>query len=296
VSHAHAATDLAQTPPPPRVSAGIRLDSSDIARLAGLCARAVPDPPAPDELEGAFCADDQPATVFGDLDTGVVALAECDDGPHIRLLAVDPAARGRGLGHALLQEAEDWARGAGHQALVTGADPPYFLWPGVPSTNTALLCLLERRHYSRTEANFNMDVDLTALPDDPGGGHRLARPDERAELDEWMAANWSNWRPEVMRALDKGNLVIARAEGDAGPVTAFCAFEVNRRGFLGPVAVRPDLMGRGQGKGVLLGALHELRRRGAERVSVVWIGPVVPYAAVGGEVSDIYFVYRKGLA
>ena len=55
-------------------------------------------------------------------------------------------------------------------------------------------------------------------------------------------------------------------------------------------------MGQGQGKGVLLGALHELRRRGADQVSVVWIGPVAPYAAVGGQVSDVFFVYRKGLA
>ena len=107
-----------------------------------------------------------------------------------------------------------------------------------------------------------MDVDLHAIPDDPGG-HQLAGPRTRAELDEWMAAHWSNWRLEVLRALDKGNLVIAREDGDAGPVTAFCAFEVNRRGLLGPVAVRPELMGKGRGKGVLLGALHELRRRGA---------------------------------
>jgi predicted N-acetyltransferase YhbS len=275
---------------------GTRLDPSDLGALAGLCGRSMADPPAPDELEGALCADDQPAIVFGDLETGVVALSECDDGPHIRLLAVDPSARRRGLGHALLQSAEDWARAEGHQTLITGADPPYFLWPGVPSTETWLLYLLERRHYNRTEANFNMDVDLTRIPEDPGGGHRLARPDERAELDEWMADNWPNWRAEVLRAFDKGNLVLARSDGATGTITAFCAFEVNRRGLLGPVAVRADLMGQGQGKGVLLGALHELRRRGAEQVSVVWIGPVVPYAAVGGVVSDIYFVYRKGLA
>ena len=257
----------------------------------------MPDPPAPDELEGALCADDQPAIVFGDLDTGVVALAECDDGPHIRLLAVDPAARGRGLGHALLQAGRGLgAAQAGHQALVTGADPPYFLWPGVPSSNTALLCLLERRHYSRTEANFNMDVDLTAIPDDPG---RRAPPgpprraSRAGRVDGGQLVELAARGPPRPR---QGQPVIARAEGDTGPVTAFCAFEVNRRGLLGPVAVRPDLMGQGQGKGVLLGALHELRRRGAERVSVVWIGPVVPYAAVGGQVSDIYFVYRKGLA
>ncbi len=271
-----------------------RLGRGDLEEIARLCQRAMAAPPSVDELEGALFTEQQPAAVMGDPSTGVVATVECDDGPHVRLLAVDPAARGRGLGHALLQAAEDWARAAGHKSLITGADPPYFLWPGVPSTETALLCLLERRHYGRAETNFNMDVDLRTLPDDPGG-HGLATAADEGEVDEWMATHWSNWRPEVLRALRKGNLVIARGEGDDGPVTAFCAFEVNRRGLLGPVAVRPDLMGRGMGKGVLLGALHELRRRGADSVSVVWVGPVVPYAIVGGRVSDVFFVYRKGL-
>jgi len=276
-------------------TAPARLGRSDLERITQLCRRAVVSPPSVDELEGALFAEQQPAVVMGDPSTSVVATVECDDGPHIRLLAVDPAARGRGLGRALLQAAEEWARSAGHTSLITGADPPYFLWPGVPSTETALLCLLERRHYARAETNFNMDVDLLALPEDPGG-HCLATAADRDELEAWLSTHWANWRPEVLRALGKGNLVIARGEGDDGPVTAFCAFEVNRRGGLGPVAVRPDLMGRGMGKGVLLGALHELRRRGAESVSVIWVGPVVPYAMVGGQVSDVFFVYRKELA
>jgi hypothetical protein len=71
---------------------------------------------------------------------------------------------------------------------------------------------------------------------------------------------------------------------------------VNRAGLLGPVAVRPDLMGRGAGRGVLVGALHELRRRGKQTIDVGWVGPVVPYAAVGGRVSTCYFVYRRALA
>ena len=263
--------------------------------IAALCERSLADPPSAAELDGALFAEDQPAVVLGHPATGVIAAVECDDGAHIRLLAVDPSARGRGLGHALVLAAEEWAAATGHRTLVTGADPPYFLWPGVPSAETSLVCLFERRHYSRVDTNFNMEVDLRALPDDPGG-HRLAGAGDAAELDEWMAAHWSNWRFEVLRALDKGNLVIAREGGATGPLTAFCAFEVNRRGLLGPVAVRPDLMGRGAGKGVLLGALHELRRRGAQRVAVVWVGPVVPYAAVGGRVSDVFFVYRKEVA
>ncbi len=271
-----------------------KLSATDLGALAALCERAVADPPSAEELAGALCTEDQPAVVFGEPDRGVVAVVECEDGPHIRLLAVDPSARGQGLGHELLSAAEGWAKDAGHSSLITGADPPYFLWPGVPSAETALLCLLERRHYGRTETNFNMDVELHHIPDDPGG-HFVATQDQRAEVDEWMAAGWSNWRVEVLRALDKGNLVLARTEG-GGAITAFCAFEVNRRGVLGPVAVRPDLMGQGHGKGVLLGALHELRRRGADSVSVVWVGPIPPYAAVGGKVSDMFFVYRKALA
>ena len=102
--------------------------------------------------------------------------------------------------------------------------------------------------------------------------------------------------PRSCAALDKGNLVVARDQGDQGALLAFCAFEVNRRGRLGPVAVRLDLMGQGHGQGVLLGALHELRRRGAGQVSVSWVGPIPPYAAVGGRVGAVYFVYRKELS
>lgn len=271
-----------------------RLDASHLDAIAALCRRSMADPPSKEDLGGALFAADLPAVVLGDPTTGVVALAECDDGPHVRLLAVDPRARRQGHGRALLEAAEGWARTAGHSFLLVGADAPYYLWPGAPVHETALLCLLESSHYGRVEANFDMDVDLSSLPDDPGG-HCLALADQRDEIEEWMARHWPNWRLEVLRALEKGNLVVARDEGADGELSAFCAFEVNRAGLLGPVAVRPDLMGRGRGRGVLVGALHELRRRGRERISVSWVGPVVPYAAVGGTVSEVYFVYRKEL-
>jgi predicted N-acetyltransferase YhbS len=276
------------------MSTPVRADRTDLEAIARLCQRSVAAPPSIEELEDALFAAEQPATIFAVPERGVAAVVECDDGPHLRLLAVDPSARGQGLGRQLLQAAEDWAVEGGHKSLITGADPPYFLWPGVPSAETALHCLLESRHYARAETNFNMRVDLSALPDDPGG-YSLATDIDRAEVDAFMSDHWSNWRLEALRALDKENLVIDRTEIGGGGITAFCAFEVNRKGLLGPVAVRPDLMGRSMGKTVLLGALHELRRRGASDVSVVWVGPIAPYAAVGGKVTDVFFVYRKNL-
>jgi N-acetylglutamate synthase-like GNAT family acetyltransferase len=260
--------------------------------IAALCTRAIVGTPTRAELDGALFAPGQPAVVRGDPAVGIVATVTGEDGGHVRLIAVDPAARGRGHGHTLLAAAEADARAAGHHSLTIGADAPYYLWAGVPSAETALMALLERHHYARVEANFDMTVDLTTLPDDPGG-HVLATAADRDEIDAWMAAQWPNWRLEVLRALEKGNLVIAR---DGSGIVAFCAFEVNRSGFLGPVAVRPDLLGKGRGRGALIGALHELRRRGHASIEVSWVGPVVPYAAVGGRVSTVYFVYRRELA
>jgi GNAT superfamily N-acetyltransferase len=266
-------------------------DRDALDAIAELCHRAVVDPPTVDELELALFAPEQPAVIRGDPSVGVVATVQCDDGAHVRLLVVDPTHRGEGHGHALLEAAENDARARGQTSLTTGADAPFFLWPGVPSTEIALLCLLERHHYSRVESNFDMRVELASIPDDPGG-HTLATAGERDEVRDWFAMHWSNWRLEGLRALDRGNLVLCR---DEVGISAICAFEVNRSGFLGPVAVRPDVMGQGRGKPALIGALHELRRRGRDHIDVCWVGPIPPYAAVGGRVSNVYFVYRREL-
>jgi GNAT superfamily N-acetyltransferase len=269
------------------------LDRSALPAIAELCRRGMPDAPSVDELDDALFTPEQPAVLRGDPAVGVVATVEGDDGgAHLRLLVVDPEARGRGNGHALLHAAHADARAGGHAAITTGADGPFFLWPGVPSTDTALLCLLERHHYTRVEVNFDMRIDLTTVVDDPGD-HMLATPADRDEIATFMAKHWPNWKAEVLRGLDKGNLVVAR---DDEGISAFCAFEVNRAGFLGPVAARPDLIGRGAGTPALVGALHELRVRGRSSIEVTWVGPIVPYARLGGRVSSVYFVYRKGLS
>ena len=269
------------------------LGPADLDAIAALCRRSLADPPEPDELAACLFAPDQPATVRGDPDTGVVATVTstdpASDEGFVRLLAVDPAHRGHGAGRALLAAAE--ADLAGKSAITVGADAPYYLYPGAPASETALLCLLERARYQRAEANFNMDVDLGRLPEDPGGT-TLASGQDRDEVGAWMAANWANWRAEALRALDKGSLLLSRdREGIAG----FCAWDVNRRGLLGPIAVRLDLIGRGVGVPLLVGGLHRMRQSGRSRAQVAWVGPIVPYARVGGVVGQVFFVYRKRL-
>ena len=132
-----------------------------------------------------------------------------------------------------------------------------------------------------------MTIDLASIIEDPGG-HAPAAPADRDEIATFMATHWPSWEAEVLRALDKGNLVLSR---DDEGISAFCAFEVNRAGFLGPVAARPDLIGRGAGTPALLGALHELRARGRSS-----IGRLAFVKVLGELVRFAYRLRRSGRA
>lgn len=272
----------------------IRLETLDpvaIGAIAALCARSVRDAPTADELARALFAPDQPATVRGDPEVGVVATVEGDGRGYLRLIVVDPAHRGLGYGRALLDAGEADLRERGMRSVTVGADAPYYLFPGVDTRETALLCMLERAKYVRVEANFNMDLELDVIPPDPGGWE-LASAADRDAVSTWAERYWANWGPELRRALDRGTLVLTRdTEGIAG----VCAYDVNRAGYVGPVAVRHELLGQGAGVVPLLGALHRMRADGRRRVEVAWVGPIVPYARVGATIGRVFFVYRKEL-
>jgi GNAT superfamily N-acetyltransferase len=277
---------------------GLRtLGEDQLEPIAKLCSRSLSDPPAPDELARALFVADQPVTVLGDPAVGVVAtcLGRRDVGTEgqgfVRLLVVAPEHRGRGHGRTPLTAAEDDLRARGARSVGTGADAPYYLWPGAEAREVALLCLLERAKYARTNANFNMDVDLTRIPDDPGGWS-VATAAEREEVRGWAAREWPNWEAEMLRAADRGTLVLGR---DAEGIAAACAYDVNRAGWVGPVAVRRDRLGRGAGVAPLLGALHRMRAAGRTTAEVGWVGPVVPYARVGATIGRVFFTHRKEL-
>jgi hypothetical protein len=255
--------------------------------LAALSLDGAANPPTRQELAKALFASEQPAVVRYAPDVGAVATVREGDQGWIRFLVVPRSQRGRGNGTALLLRAE--ADLDGTSVVTTGADAPYFLWPGVPTTDTAMCALLERHHYGREETNYNMDVDLHQLPDGPVDAHRPGT-DERADIDAFVTTHWPHWRLEVLRAFDQGGLWIRR---DAAGIAGFCAVDVNRARTVGPVASRPDLIGSGASAPLLLGTLRQLREQGYPGVEVLWVGPILPYARVGALIGATFFVYRK---
>jgi mycothiol synthase len=263
------------------------VDADALADITTFCVRAIAQPFTADELRDALFAPDQPALVRFDPAVGLVATVTNGPDAYIRLLAVAPEQRRRGHGRRLLDLAERDHEDA--RTITVGADAPYFLFPGVPTSETALCALLERAHFTREETNYNMVVRLDPLPPDDGTAREPAR-DDRTEIAAWMENHWAHWTREVLRAFDKGSLVITR---DEHGIAGFCAFDVNRHATLGPIASRPDLVGRGAGRALLAGGLHRLRARGYDQIDVLWVGPFVPYARVGGTVGELFFVYRK---
>jgi GNAT superfamily N-acetyltransferase len=267
------------------------LDAGRLEDVVDLCRRCLPEAPSVDELSASLYSADQAVTVRGAPGIGIVA-SVCEGAQgYIRLLGVEPAARRRGHGTALLRAAEEDLLGQGATRVQVGADPPFYLYPGVESTHTAMLCLLERHRYERGESNFNMGVDLHDIPEDPGG-HQLAGPQHHHEVAAWMRQHWPNWEAEAMRALERSTLVIGR---DEAGIAGFCAFDVNRSAVLGPTAVRGDLWGHGMGQPLIIGALHHMRAMGHRYAEVAWVGPIRPYAAVGAQVSRVFFVFRRTL-
>ena len=272
--------------------AGAVLGPDSAGAISELCRAALGhDAPEPADLaEALFAAPEaaELAVVRGDPAVGVVASVRRRDEGFIRLLAVHPDHRRQGVGAALLRAAEADLSGCGH--VTVGADAPDYLFPGVATHLTGMLCLMEAAGYHRTGAHLNMSVRLEALPPDPGGAY-LAEPGEREEIRAWMEHEWPPWGDEVLKAHAKERLLVSR---DTEGLSGFCAWDVNRAGWLGPIAVRRSRIGDGAGVALLLGALHRMRADGRDRAEIAWISPVRFYVRnVDAVISDVFLVHRK---
>ncbi len=271
---------------------GETLGVDAVEAIASLCRRGAVWPPSADELMDSLFCDDQPATVRGDPDVGVVATVCAAGDPtsgHVRLLVVDPVQRRRGIGRELLATAERDLGGC--SSITLGADAPWYLYAGVPADATDLCVLAERSRYRRTDANLNMEVVLDRRFD--GTGARIGGPADVDAVVAWSHRHWPWWTDELTRAATRSTISVVDDPADEHGIAALGAWDVVRRGVLGPFCVRPDLVGTGRGSPTIDVALEASRAAGRERVEIGWVGPLGPYARCGATIGRTFFVYRK---
>ncbi|MGH2688250.1 MAG: GNAT family N-acetyltransferase, partial [Actinomycetota bacterium] len=195
------------------------------------------------------------ASYDGGLDADGVAVVRGSRG-FVKFLATHPAAARRGIGSAVLERIEAYCRERGAATIEVGNSAPYYVSPGLDVRATEAACFFEALGYERYGEAVNLGVRLLDLPPPPVPCP-VAGPDDLERLRPWVAEHHPNWIDELERGVALGGCVV---HSDLG----FACVDVNREGWFGPTATRPDARGRGIGTSTLLSALDLLRERGHE--------------------------------
>ncbi len=237
----------------------------------------------------------------GEALVGVAAVG----GARIRVLAVAPTARGRGIGSALLAACEVDAKAAGETTLRTLDQPGNYLAPGIDEANAETIAWLERRGWVRaSEPRMNVLIDVRDNPRVSAeraeylitAAARRGYEVRRAEADEIellaaVATEFGGaWPFELERALRYVPTGVHVALKD-GIYCAFAAHDGNNQGlgWFGPTGTWPAHRGQGLGEALLVACLVDVAVTHAQ-CEVAWIGPRPFYDKVAGVAADRRFV------
>jgi GNAT superfamily N-acetyltransferase len=247
----------------------------DLPALRALFARANDAPYALDVVAEEKCFGEGIAgapvvRVFGDFEGAAVTC-----GKWLRLLIVDRPARRRGIGSALLKDAN---------AQVICAEPGNYFIPGVPPHDVPFFA---KHGYVEKARTWNLEVVLGS------SGPRAVSPrgPEDPRTLQFIEQNFGKiWRFESSRAAG----IVTREEN--GEITGFAAYEANNRahGTFGPTGVAKSMRGRGVGRELLLDALAALRDLGYERAVIPWTDAIEFYRkSCGAEVAHEFAILEN---
>lgn len=233
-------------------------------------------------------------------------------GAWLRLLAVPPRDRGKGLGTTLLSAVEAAIARSGSRAIRVFDQPGNYLAPGIDLRNRELIAWLERRGYARGDERCNLLVDVRhnprvgadrarALAGGCAGYHiRRAGSADRAALRAMVEGAFSSaWAFEVERAMDVAPPALPgvhiAVHRDSGAVVAFAAHDGNNRGlgWFGPSGTLEAHRGQGLGSALLLACLVDVAAAGRDVCEIAWIGPRGFYERAVGVAGERRFLAMK---
>jgi GNAT superfamily N-acetyltransferase len=258
-----------------------RATAKDLPRLRELLARANDAPydiatVAEEKCFGRGFEGEAVATVYGDFDGMAVTC-----GKHLRLIAVDRQRRRRGIGRALLSDAE--SRGA----RVIAAEPGNYFTPGVVASDRPSLAFFQSRGFVETARTQNLEVNLPA-GEGAGAPPRLdRREDVLTFIEHYFGAIW--------RFEASLGATIFHVEHES-QIAGFSTHDANNRGlgFFGPTGVAPQWRGHGFGRQLLLASLADLHRFGYSRAVIPWTEAVEFYRkACGAVVAHRFLILRR---
>ena len=213
-------------------------------------------------------------------------------GKHLRLIAVDRERRRRGVGRALLRDAE--SRGA----FVVAAEPGNYFTPGILASDTTTLNFFAAHGYRETARTQNLEVELPVLS--------VGQAILPAHADKIVCATQRNDRERVLDFIDRTFGPIWRFEASLGAtifsvehegkIAGFSTHDANNRGlgFFGPTGVASDLRGRGLGRQLLLASLADLHQHGYRKAIIPWTESIDFYRnACGARLAHRFVILRR---
>jgi len=203
-------------------------------------------------------------------------------GKHLRLIAVDRERRRRGVGRALLRDAE--SRGVS----VVAAEPGNYFTPGVLASDTTTLNFFAAHGYRETARTQNLEVELR---EEFRGEARSAERGAREAILDFIDRTFGPiWRFEASHG---ATLFSVEHEGK---IAGFSTHDANNRGlgFFGPTGVASDLRGRGLGRQLLLASLADLHQHGYRKAIIPWTESIDFYRkACGARLAHRFVILRR---
>ncbi|WP_089941013.1 GNAT family N-acetyltransferase [Candidatus Entotheonella palauensis] len=259
-----------------------------------------------DVRPGLTWAAEQQGQLIG-FSIGVVRHRETGPVGYIKLLAVDTAHRGQGVGSRLLQATECALQRAGTHEVRIGESAPNYLTPGLDQRYTAGKCFFEARGYECIGTAANLTVDLTqndfttAEPEARLATHgitvRRAQVSDSQPILAVVKAHWPIWHAEVTNALRNVPISLHLAL-QQGNILGFSAYDTNNfgTGWFGPMGTIPAAEEQGLGRVLLWRCLRDQKHQGHATAMIPWVGPIDFYTRyAGAQIDRIFDRYVKRL-
>ncbi|RZU71937.1 acetyltransferase (GNAT) family protein [Micromonospora kangleipakensis] len=300
----------------------IELDPDRLPAVVDLCRRALDLPedaaeaPAILDTLTTRAAADRPVLLIGAVRgpelVGVLVGSTSQRDPrlgHVDLVAVAPGERRRGVGRALLAEAERRLAGLGAAELLLAGNPPHYAWPGIDVRYTPAVCAALRLGYRQDRTAWNMTADLSdgspALRSTEAAERRLAgqgvtvrraEPADLAALAAFARATFGGtWDGELAGSVGRPDAGAHLAERD-GEILGFAAYGSSRPSWFGPMGTAPAAEGSGIGGVLLRRCLRDQAVAGIGAAQIGWVGPVPFYSgSAGARIERVFFLYRKAI-
>lgn len=240
-------------------------------------------------------------------------LPRFEDRGWIALMAVHPDHQRRGVGKALLADAERHLAGLGVKAVNLGESLHHAL-PGVPAALPEARAFFQAQGYQPTQEVWDVrgDVRGTAAPDlPPDVATRLIGPGEEGLLLKFLGETFpGRWTRDMAHYLLEGRPVwhvmglfvggelqgFAQLHLPGTPGTLRWAGFNPRVAALGPIGVSEAVRGRGLGLALLQAGLAYLGTLGATETVIDWTTLLDFYGRVGFRPWLSYQQFRKDLA